>query len=155
MTDAAVAICPSAGVAWEDAPIEPSWIIEGSPVARCGWWSASTDGTTQNFVWDCTAGRFSWHFSADETVHIIEGEVEITADGFETVWLRAGDAALFRSGTSAIWHVPQYVRKHAVIRGVLPAPLRAQLAFGRRLKRIFRGGLDPRSRRGGTSSLRL
>ena len=37
--------------------------------------------------------------------------------------LYAGDAALFRAGTWSEWHVEDYVRKHAILRQALPAPL--------------------------------
>lgn len=26
-------------------------------------------------VWDCTPGKFMWHYDQDETVHILEGRV--------------------------------------------------------------------------------
>jgi uncharacterized cupin superfamily protein len=114
------------------APINPDWVLEGSPVARAGEIARSTDGTTLSVVWDCTAGTFNWHFGVDETVHIVEGEVEVSAVGFGPRVLRAGDAALFRAGTTARWHVPTYVRKIAFIRHPLPRPLGFALrAFGR------------------------
>jgi uncharacterized cupin superfamily protein len=110
-------------VALKPAPIEPAWILDGSPVARAGEIARSTDGTAVSVVWDCTAGTFAWHFGADETVHIVEGEVEVSADGFGPRILRAGDAALFRAGTTARWHVPAYVKKIAYCRDPLPWPL--------------------------------
>jgi uncharacterized cupin superfamily protein len=107
-------------IALKAAPINPGWILEGSPVARAGEIARSTDGTTVSFVWDCTAGTFNWHFGVDETVHILEGEVEVSAAGFSPRILRAGDVALFRAGTTARWHVPVHVRKIALCRHPLP-----------------------------------
>ena len=104
------------------APINPDWVIDGSPVARAGQIVQSSDGTAASAVWDCTAGTFNWHFGIDETVHILDGEVEVSmADGRPRV-LRAGDVALFRAGTTAVWHVPAYVRKIAFCRHPLPRP---------------------------------
>lgn len=121
--------------------INPGWVIEGDPQIRCSWWSSDTDGLANNYVWDCTAGRFRWYFGSDETVHIIEGEVEVSADGVPPAWLRAGDSAIFRADTWATWYVPAYVRKHAVLRTNLPWPLRKQVTGGRRVKHLLRRAL--------------
>jgi uncharacterized cupin superfamily protein len=131
-----IEICPGSGVELRDSAIDPDWILDGEPRARSSWWSGSSDGVDNNHVWDCTAGRFRWHFGQDETVHIIEGEVEVSGEGISPTWLRAGDAALFRAGTWATWHVPTYVRKHATIRTTLPGPLRLQVDYGRRAKHL-------------------
>ena len=128
------------GAGTELAPdtINRDWVIEGDPQIRCSWWSSDTDGLANNYVWDCTAGRFRWYFGSDETVHIIDGEVEVSAEGVPPTWLRAGDSAIFRADTWAVWYVPRYVRKHAVLRANLPWPLRKQVTVGRRAKHVLR-----------------
>src|SRR5690606_19668881 len=119
-------------VAMKPAPINPAWVLEGSPVARAGEIARSSDGTTLSAVWDCTAGTFTWHFGVDETVHIVDGEVEVSANGFGTRTLRAGDVTLFRAGTTARWRVPVYVKKIAYCRHPLPWPMSLALrVFGR------------------------
>lgn len=137
MKNSPIEICSGSGLELRESAIDPEWIIEGDPVGRSSWWSSSSDGVDSNYVWDCTAGRFRWHFTSDETVHIIEGEVEVSGEGISPTWLRAGDAALFRAGTCATWYVPRYVRKHAILRRELPGPIRHQLAYGRRAKRYL------------------
>lgn len=117
-----------------DAPIEPSWIIEGTPRARISATSAGFDGTGGAAVWDCTAGTFRWHFVREETVVIMEGEVHVTAqDGTQRV-LRVGDIAFFRAGTWATWRIDTYVRKVAHTRRPLPPAVKKTLAMVRRLK---------------------
>lgn len=116
----------------DPAPIRPEWVLEGQPVARCRHWSDSSDGTTSAMVWDCTAGTFRWYFGGDEIVHIIEGEVIVSGDGAPARTLRPGDAALFRAGTWATWHVPHYVRKHAICRDSLPSAIALPLKATRR-----------------------
>lgn len=127
----------------DPAPIRPEWVLEGQPVARCRHWSDSSDGTTSAMVWDCTAGRFRWYFGGDEIVHVIEGEVIVSGEGVPERTLRPGDAALFRAGTWATWHVPHYVRKHAICRDSLPAfvtlPLRTVRKAGRVVERVRLG----------------
>lgn len=120
----------------DPAPIRREWIIAGDPVARCRHWSNSSDGTTSAVVWDCTAGRFRWHFGGDEIVHIIAGEVTVAGEVGAPRTLRPGDAALFRAGTWSTWHVPSYVRKHAICRDSLPAAVALPLQAGRRAARM-------------------
>jgi uncharacterized protein len=111
---------PVAAAEMRLSPIKSSWVIEGEPVARVGSLGRTSDGVTWTDVWDCTAGTFHWHYGADETVHIIDGEAIVTdADG--QVWtLHPGDVVTFRAGTRAHWHVPAYVRKVAFCRRPLP-----------------------------------
>lgn len=123
MTHQSIVAANVDAIVMRPAPINPDWILEGSPVARVGDIVKSTDRTTNSAVWDCTAGTFNWHFGIDETVHILDGEVEVSAPGFGKRTLRAGDVALFRAGTTARWHVPVYVRKIAFCRHPLPWPM--------------------------------
>ncbi|MCD5418590.1 cupin domain-containing protein [Rhodococcus pyridinivorans] len=120
-----------------DDPIDPAWIREGAPVARSGQWATSADRTTTTHVWDCTAGRFDWHFGVDEIVHIVEGSVIVSSADSEPRTLRTGDAALFRAGTTALWEVPEYVRKHAVLRRHLSPAARFTQKVEDRLRRIL------------------
>lgn len=121
----------------DPAPIRPEWILEGRPVARCRHWSDSSDGTTSAMVWDCTAGRFRWYFGGDEIVHIIEGEVIVSGEDAPERRLGPGDAALFRAGTWSTWHVPSYVRKHAICRDSLPVAITLPLRATRRAGQLF------------------
>jgi len=117
----------------EPAPIEPSWILDGAPQARCAELSRSRDGTAATFVWECSAGAFDWTFAADETVHILEGEVEVD-DGLGARVLRAGDVALFHAGATCRWRVPSYVKKLAFLRDPAPRPVLLAMRVWRRLK---------------------
>lgn len=126
----------------DPAPIRPEWILEGQPTARCRHWSDSSDGTTSAMVWDCTAGRFRWYFGGDEIVHIIEGEVIVKGDDTPERRLKPGDAALFRAGTWATWHVPHYVRKHAICRDSLPVAITLPLKVTKKAARLANRLID-------------
>ena len=100
----------------EAAPITPSDVLEGEPVARAGS-VVDLGGGLGVWLWDCTAGRFDWSFgTCDEVVHIIEGSVVVTDQEGTTFRLVAGDVAAFRANTRATWFVEDYVRKVAVTR---------------------------------------
>lgn len=93
-----------------DQPITPAWILDGDPRARAAILTESRDGRMRSGVWECTAGRFEWHFDFDETVQILEGEVHVEAAGRQ-ITLTAGSSAYFPYGLRTRWHVPAYVKK--------------------------------------------
>jgi hypothetical protein len=105
------------------APIERSWIIDGNPQARARQLYKSLDRQVLTFVWECTEGRFNWHYSVDETILILEGSIVLESDVLPPTRYSAGDSILFRKGAHARWHVEGYVKKLAVFHKVLPAPI--------------------------------
>jgi uncharacterized cupin superfamily protein len=120
-----------------DNPINPDWVLEGSPHARISEWAESADGTTSHWTWDCTAGKFNWYHDVDETIVIIDGWVSIQLEDEPPVVLDVGDAAYFPAGHWTTWTVDEYVRKQAVVRVPVPRPLQyAVNGFGRRMHRL-------------------
>ena len=87
-----------------DQPINPDWILEGTPHARVSGWAESPDGTTSHWTWDCTAGRFRWYYEIDESIVIVAGSVSIQVDDEEPIVLAVGDAAYFPAGHWVTWH---------------------------------------------------
>lgn len=122
------------------APIDPSWITEGRPIARNAVLSVSEDRTAFTMMWDCTAGQFDWHYEFDETLHVVEGSVIVSSDCTPPKRLQAGDVVFFPSGTTAHWHVETYVRKIAFCRRVWPKPLVFALRLMRWGKAFLKGG---------------
>src|ERR1700733_1011478 len=121
-------------------PIRPEWILEGRPVARAELLSSSEDGTASTYFWDCTAGRFNWFYSFDETFHILEGDVTLKYPSGVSRRVGTGDTVFFPAGSSAEWTVDRYVRKLAFCRTPLPGYLIRARQVVRRLKRAIRGG---------------
>ena len=104
------------------SPISTDWIFSGKPQACSKLLARSHDGTSYVVVWECSAGRFEWHYTEDETVTIILGEVFITEKGEERR-LGQGDMAFFPAGSTCVWRVADRVRKVAVMRKSLGYPL--------------------------------
>ncbi len=120
-----------------DQPINPDWILEGTPRARISEWGESPDGTTSHWTWDCTAGRFRWYYDVDETIVVVAGAVTIRVDDEPPVRLEVGDAAYFPAGHWVTWHVEEYVRKQAVVRVPVPRTMRLAVnGIGRRKHRL-------------------
>jgi uncharacterized protein len=130
-------------------PMPPDWILTGAPKSGAKRLATSHDGTSSNIVWECTAGRFKWIYSEDETAVVIAGEVFITTDKGEERRLGQGDMAFFPAGTWCIWHVNDRVRKVAVLRRPLPQPLGFRVrAWSKLLGTLGLKGQSPLTRAG-------
>lgn len=125
-------------VVLRDAPINPDWIVSGTPQARAGLHSPSIDGRASTHIWDCTEGSFWWTFGDDETVVILDGQVRVTTEQGEVRTLGQGDIAYFAGGTRALWEVETYVRKIAFCRQVI-TPARMLRAMLGRMRRAASG----------------
>ena len=117
-----IVVAPPAEVELAPAPIPADWILAGTPEARSRQLARSQDGASTVMAWSCTAGRFNWHYTVDETVHIISGLVFVTNHEGEECRLGPGDMAFFPAGSRSTWRVPVEVRKLAVCRQAMPLP---------------------------------
>jgi uncharacterized protein len=125
---------------WTSCPIQADWILEGAPTARIQLLSESADGTASTWFWECTAGRFNWFYSFDETLHILEGGFSLK-DLLSGATRRvvAGDIVYFPQGAQAEWTVEKYVRKLAFCRSALPSYLVSARNVARRVRGMVRG----------------
>ena len=119
------------------APIPPDWILSGAPEARSRQLARSHDHASSVMAWSCTAGRFNWHYTIDETVQIVAGEVIVTDENDREHRLGPGDTAFFPAGSRSTWHVPVAVRKVAVCRQAMPRPFAFALRAWNRLAHIM------------------
>jgi uncharacterized cupin superfamily protein len=122
----------------QPSPINSDWIISGDPKVKAAVISTSADGQSFTAIWECTAGKFQWHYAFDETLHFLEGSVTLD-DGSGPRTVGAGDVVYFPKGSSAVWHVETYIRKLAICRNVLPAPIGTTISLLRSLKAALRG----------------
>ena len=118
-------------------PIEPSWIIEGNPVAQSCVLSQSADGLASTIVWECSEGKFNWYYDFDETIMILEGSIVLENDAMSPTRYGPGDVIFFRDGAHARWHVEGRVRKLAFCRTTQPMLLGFALRVFNKLKRIM------------------
>ena len=124
------------GLELAPAPIDPDWILEGTPEARVAQIAEGSDAGATMAVWDCTAGRFNWYFGCEEAVFILEGGVTVTGPDGEVRELTAGDTAYFPAFTWFEWHLPSYVRKVAFCHTVVPTYARLPLKVLNKLSSI-------------------
>ncbi len=122
------------------APINPDWVIDGSPTARNLELSRSPDGLARTVLWDCTPGRFQWIYDIDETIHILEGSVMLDDGVAGPRRYGPGDVVFFPAGAIVQWTVEIHVRKLAFFRRGLPAPIAKLTGAMQHLKAAMRTG---------------
>jgi len=118
-------------------PIEPSWIVEGDPVAQCSVLSKSADGLASTMIWQCSEGKFDWYYDFDETILILEGSIVLESDSMAPTRYGPGDVVFFKDGAHARWHVEGHVKKLAFCRKTQPVLLGFAVRVFSKLKRIL------------------
>ena len=113
---------PGSAVRLVNFRIPDNQITEGKPVAKIWINAQSSDLKITQGVWDCTAGEFTWDYTWDEFMMILEGEARITPKVGSSFTLHAGDFAHFPPGVQVKFQVPRYIKKTFVIR--TPDPLK-------------------------------
>jgi uncharacterized cupin superfamily protein len=95
----------------ETITINPSWIKSGNPIFKLAQTTRIPSADVTTGLWSCDGpAQFEWTFFSDETVHILEGEVEIDYLG-QKMTLKVGDTAFFHANTKATWLVQKHVLK--------------------------------------------
>jgi uncharacterized protein len=92
-------------------PMDPSWILEGHPEARSRRLFLDPDRSISAVLWDCTAGKFDWHYGGDEIIQIVDGEAELTFPNGTVTTVRPGDIVYFPGAQVVRFNVPTYIRK--------------------------------------------
>ena len=90
--------------------------IEGNPTMKTWVQHTSLDGSVISGTWEATPGTWATTYKFYEFVHLIEGQITITADGAAPVILRAGDAFVVEPGFTGTWAIEAPVRKHFCIK---------------------------------------
>ena len=139
---------------WASCPIQPDWVLEGTPTARIQLLSKSADRYSWNCFWDCTAGRFNWFYGFDETLHILEGGFTLKDLLSGTTYrVVAGDVLYLPQGARTEWTVEKYVRKLAFCRNAAPPYVVMARDAARRVKSFLRGQSGQPATRSGLSAL--
>ena len=94
-------------------------VLAGDPAARVAWLRTESGGAGALFTGMFTVepSTFRYTFSGDESLHVLDGDLDIAVDGGEAVTLRPGDIASFPKGAHSTWTVRVPLRKFFVISG--------------------------------------
>ncbi|MFD9669940.1 cupin domain-containing protein [Rhodococcus sp. NPDC059968] len=95
------------------------FLVDGDAVGEVHWIrsNGSDDSTLIVGLWKCEPDSFPYPFGNDETIHALDGELEIALESGEVVTLTAGDVASFAKGTQSTWTVKSPFKKLFVISG--------------------------------------
>ncbi len=139
-------------------PISRDWVLSGTPQGSSRVLAESRDSLLKLVVWECTPGRFEWHYAKDEIVFVLSGEAVIRDQQGERRFA-AGDVVYFPAGSSCTWLVKDHIRKVAILRETLWRPFGVAIAAwakALRLARVafhrIRTGAPLRNQRGGAAA---
>lgn len=96
------------------------FVVGGEAVGEVHWIrTEGAEGATLGVgLWRSEPQSFPYPFTADETIHALEGELVIdVVDTGEKVVLQPGDVASFTKGTRSTWTVTSPFKKLFVISG--------------------------------------
>lgn len=98
-------------------PISDGWeILEGTPVMWTWFEHRSQDQKIVEGTWRCTPGTYRATYKFYEFVVMLEGVIEITPDGGETVTVRAGEAFAVEADFVGTWKIIEPVHKRFLLR---------------------------------------
>jgi|SRR5579863_890916 uncharacterized cupin superfamily protein len=117
-------------------PIPQEWILDGTPVARSKRLARSQDWTSSLVVWECTPGRFRWHYGQDEAMFVVSGEAFLRLENGDERRFGAGDVGFFPAGMTCDWRVSEQIRKVAVLKETVGLPLGFCLKAWKKLLRV-------------------
>lgn len=90
----------------------PEVLLSEVPVQHAREYFEDVSGQWTVGIWDSTPyHRKTINFPRHELMHILEGEVTITEEGFAPQTFKAGDSFLVPMGTRSDWKTTRYVRK--------------------------------------------
>lgn len=93
------------------------WVkIAGAPTMKTWVQHTSLDGSVISGTWEATLGTWFTTYKFYEFVHLIAGQIVITAEGADPVTLNPGDAFVVEPGFKGTWEILQPVRKHFCIK---------------------------------------
>ena len=101
----------SADASLDPWPIPEDQIISGTPNAMGTIMWQSDDKRLANGIWECDPCSFSWEYTWDETIYLIEGRIRITDETGSTTEVVPGDLIFVPAGTKSTWEITEHVRK--------------------------------------------
>lgn len=96
------------------------FIVDGAAVGEVHWIRNEAAGANDTLLvglWRSEPTTVPYFFGEDETIHALEGELQITLDSGEVITLTPGDIASFDKGTTSTWTVVSPFKKLFVISG--------------------------------------
>ena len=89
----------------------PQKILEGSPTAGEQLLWESEDGSCISGVWSSTVGKWEIEWPWEETMYLLEGQLELTDHLGHSHMLNPGDFYHCSKGSKHMWNVIQPVKK--------------------------------------------
>ena len=103
-----------------DAEDYGPFMVDGTAVGEVHWIRNEAAGANDTLLvglWRSEPTTVPYFFGEDETIHALEGELQITLESGEVVTLTPGDIASFDKGTKSTWTIMSSFKKLFIISG--------------------------------------
>ena len=101
----------------ENAAISDGWtVVEGTPSMSSWIEYRAPDLTVVAGTWRATPGVFRAEYKFFEYVYMIDGIIEITPDGGETVLVGPGDVFTVDADFKGLWKIVEPVHKRFLLK---------------------------------------
>jgi uncharacterized cupin superfamily protein len=91
-------------------------VLEGAPQLATWIEHRSNDGSIVAGTWHASPGTLRAEYRFYEFVVMIEGLIEITPDGGETMTVRGGDSFAIEADFKGVWKIIEPVRKRFLLK---------------------------------------
>jgi uncharacterized protein len=105
------------GDEFEPFPADEADVIVGPQNGEVRWLRHDPSGDPAAGIFRCDSSVTSYFWAQDESIHVLEGSVEIVFEDGEKVHLQAGDVGSFCRGQRADWHITGPFREFFVLSG--------------------------------------
>ena len=102
-------------VAAATAPVDPTRVLAGAPVATTANHYADPGSRFFAGVWSSDRGRWRIRYTEHEFCHLIAGRVRLTSEDGGTWEFGPGDAWVIPAGFDGTWETLEPARKHYAI----------------------------------------
>ncbi|MBO3459294.1 cupin domain-containing protein [Aetokthonos hydrillicola Thurmond2011] len=69
-------------------------------------------GVSRWAIWKKEVSQFPWTYDSQETCYFLEGDVVVTPENGQPVYMGKGDLVTFPAGMSCEWEIKSDVKKH-------------------------------------------
>jgi uncharacterized cupin superfamily protein len=121
----------------ETSSIPAAWFVSGQTRTRSKFLGKTRDRLAYAVYWECGAANFKWHYDKDEFLVILSGDAFVTVENEPERHYGASDFAFFPAGCDTTWHVPDHVRKIAILKTSVNRPVATALkAWSKLLEKL-------------------
>jgi uncharacterized cupin superfamily protein len=103
--------------------IPSAWLLSGQAQTKSRLLGKTQDRLASVMLWECGAANFNRHYRKDELLIILSGEAFIAGKNGGERHLGPSDVVFMPAGSVVTWHIPDHLRKIAILKTSISPPI--------------------------------